>query len=127
MHHPEEIDRLFVTYCILHNIILEYDGYDNWEEIMFENDECINVHYGILETIGRLNSNANSSNDRGFTRSQYRNNDNNQFSIDIDQNNDEYDYSSTPVANVLRYYSCRDNLVEHYRIMCKHRLLSLCR
>ena len=39
IHHPEEIDRLFVTCCVLHNIILEYDGYDNWEEAMLENDE----------------------------------------------------------------------------------------
>ena len=89
IHHPEEIDRLFVTCCVLHNIILEYDGYDNWEELMLENDECINVQYGILETIGRLNRSGRSSNDGGFTRSQYRNNDNNQFPIDIDQNDDE--------------------------------------
>ena len=29
MHHPEEIDGLFAAYGILHNIILEYDRYDN--------------------------------------------------------------------------------------------------
>ena len=31
------------------------------------------------------------------------------------------------VLDALKYHSHRDDLVEHYRIMCKHRLLSLCR
>ena len=69
IYHQEEIDRLFVTCCVLYNIILKYDGYKNWEEIILENNECINMQYGILETIEQLNLNARSSNDGGFTRS----------------------------------------------------------
>ena len=77
-HHPEAINDLFVTCCVLHNILLDYDGYDNWEDVMLEDDECVNVQYGILETIGRLNSRTGSSNQQGgFTRSQYRNNNEN--------------------------------------------------
>ena len=124
MHHPETIDDLFVTCCVLHNILLDYDGYDNWEEIMLEDDECINVQYGILETIGILNG-GGTANIGGFTRNQYRNNvGNNTFLIDINQNDDEYDYR-TSNEEALRYHARRDDLVEHYKVMCDHRKLSL--
>ena len=60
--------------CALHNILLDCDGHDNWEEAMLEDDECMNVQHEILETIGRLNSRTGSSNQQGgFTRSQHRN------------------------------------------------------
>ena len=91
---------------------------------MLEDDECINVQYGILETIGILNG-GGSANNGGFTRNQYRNNvGNNTFLIDINQNDDEYDYR-TSNEEALRYHARRDDLVEHYKVMCDHRKLSL--
>jgi hypothetical protein len=125
LHHPETIDALFVTCCVLHNILLDYDGYDNWEEVMLEDDECINVQYGILETIGVLTHGGGTMNSGGFTRNQYRNNvGNNSFLIDINQNDEEYDYRTT-TEDALRYHARRDDLVEHYKVMCDHRALAL--
>ena len=125
LHHPETIDALFVTCCVLHNILLDYDGYDNWEEVMLEDDECINVQYGILETIGVLTHGGGTMNSGGFTRNQYMNNvGNNSFLIDINQNDEEYDYRTT-TEDALRYHARRDDLVEHYKVMCDHRALAL--
>ena len=55
MHHPALIDDLFVTCYLTRNILLDYDGCDNWEDTMLEDDECINAQCGILETTCRLN------------------------------------------------------------------------
>ena len=60
IHHPEAIDDLFVTCCVLHNVLPDYDGHDNYDEIMLEDDEHTNAQNGILETIRRLNSGSGS-------------------------------------------------------------------
>lgn len=44
LHHKEQISDIFTTCCILHNMLHEWDGYDNWEEVEEEalrfDDEC---------------------------------------------------------------------------------------
>jgi Plant transposon protein. len=53
LHDPEQIQRAFLTCCVLHNILIDYDLYD-------END----VEYGILEESAALRA-ANSANGVG--------------------------------------------------------------
>ena len=116
IHNPKVIDDLFVTCCALHNVLLDYDGCDNWEETILEDDECMNAQHGILETIGRLNSGSGS---------QCRNNnDEIYFLIDINQNDDEYDYRTTN-EEAAKHHARHDDLVEHYRTLRNHRVLSL--
>jgi hypothetical protein len=46
IHDPQKIERVFVTCCVLHNMLLEYDGLDDkW----IEDDEDIMPEYGIFE------------------------------------------------------------------------------
>jgi Plant transposon protein. len=53
LHDPEQIHRAFLTCCVLHNILLDYDLYD-------EDD----VEYGILEELAALRA-ASSVNGAG--------------------------------------------------------------
>ena len=32
-HHKEQIGRIFTACCILHNMLHDWDGYDNWESV----------------------------------------------------------------------------------------------
>jgi hypothetical protein len=45
IHSPECIERVFVTCCVLHNILLDYDGYGTWDEDNVEDS----LDYNCLE------------------------------------------------------------------------------
>jgi hypothetical protein len=45
LHDPEQIQRVFTTCCVLHNILLDYDLYDDWHL----DESRIDVEYGVLE------------------------------------------------------------------------------
>ena len=48
IHDPQKIERIFVTCCVIHNMLLEYDGLDDkW----IEDDEDIMPEYGIFEEL----------------------------------------------------------------------------
>ena len=50
LHCPDKIHRAFVTCCVLHNILLDYDGYENWNYT----EADISVEYNILEDLAEL-------------------------------------------------------------------------
>ena len=66
LHCPDKIHRAFVTCCVLHNILLDYDGYDNWNF----NEEDISVEYNVLEEMAELK--ASTSNGVAGVRSRNR-------------------------------------------------------
>ena len=51
---PEIIHRTFLTCCVLHNLLLDFDGLDNWEYQIDDNEEDANAAYGTLETLAFL-------------------------------------------------------------------------
>ena len=125
IYRPEVTDDFFMTYCAMHNVLLEHCEHDNWEETMLEDDERTSVQCGILEAIGRMNSRPGSSNQGGFARSQCRNNNEEiAFLIDINKNDDEHDHRTTNEEGA-KHHARRDDLVEHCRMLRKHRALSL--
>jgi len=60
LHDPVQIQRAFTTCCVLHNILLEYDMYDDWHQ----DATRIDVEYGILEESAARRA-AASRNGRG--------------------------------------------------------------
>mmetsp|Transcript_11517 Transcript_11517/g.21528 ORF Transcript_11517/g.21528 Transcript_11517/m.21528 type:complete len:181 (+) Transcript_11517:298-840(+) len=45
LHDARQIQRAFVTCCVLHNVLLDYDMYDEWHL----DESRIDLEYGILE------------------------------------------------------------------------------
>ena len=50
IHSPHCIQRAFVTCCVLHNILIDYDGYDTWDEDNVEDS----LDYNCLEESAEL-------------------------------------------------------------------------
>ena len=55
LHNLGVIKNAFFTYCVLHNLLLEYDGIDNWEYKLHDNKDDVNVAYGTLEILASRN------------------------------------------------------------------------
>lgn len=54
-HNPALIQRTFVTCCVFHNLLLEYDGMNNWEYQLHDDEYDANAAYGTLETLATSN------------------------------------------------------------------------
>ena len=50
IHSPEYIQRAFLTCCVLHNILLDYDRYNTWDEDKVEDS----LDYNCLEESAEL-------------------------------------------------------------------------
>ena len=72
LHDPQQIQNAFVTCCVVHNLLLDYDGYDDWElrDRNWENDQDVE-HTKLEKRSKELAARANNKCD-GFTRSEAR-------------------------------------------------------
>lgn len=62
IHDPDLIHQTFATRYVLHNLLLEYDGMDNWEYQLHDNKHDTNAAYGTLETLTSRNVNRTRKN-----------------------------------------------------------------
>ena len=128
---PEIIHRTFLTCCVLHNLLLDFDGFDNWEYQLHDDEEDANAAYGTIETLALLRKkNSRKSNvsiESGISRAAYcRNGPGNGISIDMSHNIP--DKRPQHARKKENFHKRRNILVNHFRVMKKRRLLhsSLC-
>jgi hypothetical protein len=108
LHDPVQIQRAFTTCCVLHNILLEYDMYDDWNE----DASRIDVEYGILEESAALRA-ASTRNGRGVagTRSSRR-----ELDLHDDTAEQPEDEGSTGIEEyeTPQFHLCRQCLIDHF-------------
>ena len=125
-HDPVLIHRTFMTCCVLHNLLLEYDGMDNWEYQLHDDEYDANAAYGTLETFAASNVYTTRKNIRpvesGISRASYnRNGPGDGINIDTSyQVPDEY---VQPTNLKMLFHKRREVLVEHFQIMKNKRVL----
>ena len=120
------IKNTFVTCCVLHNLLLEYDGMDNWEYQLHNNEDDANVAYGTLETLSlryiKHYQKNKPSIESGISRSNYNGNGPGD-GIAIDTPYHEPD-KYVELANVKYFFrKQRKIIVEHFGILKKRRVL----
>ena len=121
LHSPEQIQNAFVTCCVLHNILLNIDGYNDWELHDVEWDD--EVEHTKLEK--RAEEIANKSKSNGvssFTRSEMRRQDTSSFSFE-----DEgcFDVSGSEKAECQLFKERRSCLIDRYHYLVGERKLKL--
>jgi hypothetical protein len=106
LHDPVQIQRAFTTCCVLHNILLEYDMYDDWNE----DASRIDVEYGILEESAALRAGC-SRNGRGVagTRSSHR-----ELYLRDDAHQPEDDGTGIEEYESPQFHHRRQCLIDHY-------------
>ena len=125
-HDPELIQRAVVTCFVLHNLLLEYDGKDNWEYQLCDDEYDANAAYGTLETLASCNVSKCRKNNRslesGISRSSYNRNGPGD-GIALDTSYHEPDSSAETTSSKILFHKRREILVEHFRIMKNKRVL----
>ena len=58
IHDPCSIERIFRTCCVLNNLLLDFDGYTDWNW----SEEDVSVEYTVLEESARLRAIAKKAN-----------------------------------------------------------------
>ena len=68
-----EIESVFLTCCAIHNLLMDYDGIDEWEAKYLDDDDDNEDEFDVLNEAGRILSSrsVNSIIQGCFTRSQY--------------------------------------------------------
>ena len=56
MHFLEDIEHVFATCCGIHNLLHDYDGWDNWEDNVIFDEEDIMVEYDYFDEINILHN-----------------------------------------------------------------------
>jgi Plant transposon protein. len=111
LHDPVQIQRAFVTCCVLHNILLDYDMNDEWNM----DESRIDVEYGILEESAALR--AASSRNRNAVAGVRSSNCVGYLDDEGLQPEDEgvaiVEYESP------QFHLCRQELIDqHYNVFC---------
>ena len=109
IYSPHCIQRAFVTCCVLHNILIDYDGYDTWNEDNVEDS----LDYNCLEESAELA--ATHSENYGVSGMRAANR--KMFVVGGDGEQEDPDVNP---ADCEAYHARRLNLVKHV-----HRLLQL--
>ena len=117
LHSPYCIQRMFVTCCVLHNILLDYDGYDKWNEDNVENS----VEYNVLEESAERRAQQSRNREavsgvRSANREMYGG------QGDRDDDNDVCGYAPDEEE---AYHARRFNLVKHLMRMRQMRLVHI--
>ena len=114
IHSPYCIQRVFVTCCVLHNILLDYDGFEVWNENNVENS----VEYNVLERSASLRAQQSRNCQgmagvRSLNRSTYGVQDNNSEEFDVIPDDEE------------KYHCRRFNLIKHFKRMLRFRMVHM--
>ena len=106
IHDAKQINRAFITCCVLHNVLLDSDGYDDMTEEDVEG--CHNVLEESAEEQSRRSGNAHGV---AGVRSQYRND---RYNVDRDGPvGGGYHYVNDE-EEAREYRERRDALIEHH-------------
>jgi Plant transposon protein. len=96
LHDPEQIHRAFVTCCVIHNILNDYNLFDE------KND----VEYGILEeSAGLMAAGSRNANGIADVRSRRRG---------VYLNDDDVDYQNESFEDSYKFHERRHDLIDHY-------------
>lgn len=117
LHYPLHIQNVFVTCGVLHNLLLDYDGYDDWEkrdEVGAEDIEHTKLEMSAIEMAGGR---------EGFTRSEARNIRPTSFLFE-EEIEDESSVTDNANENDM-FMQRRSNLIEHYEYLNGKRALKI--
>ena len=80
IHELCRIERIFRTCCVLHNLLLDFDGFTDWNW----SEEDVSVEYTVLEESARLRAIAKKANVTAGARSAHRS----EYDIENDEEGD---------------------------------------
>lgn len=107
LHNQEDIQDVFLTCCILHNMIHQWDGYDNWEEVeaqvrLLESEEGAHFNSGSGDAI--------TMRDRSNNTASYYRDASGDEEVEIDNDFD------TRRAKLIKHFTYLHN--EKYNVNC---------
>ena len=113
IHDPCRIERIFKTCCVLHNILLDYDQFDNWNW----GEEDVDVEYSILEESAKMHADR-KKNSRGITGTRSERHELYGIAEDDGVEDTVADaVSAASPAEEQDFHSCRHHLAAHYERM----------
>ena len=119
-HNPQHIQNTFVTCCALHNILLDFDGYDDWE--VRDIDWVPDVDHTNLEKRSKELAQKSSINCESYTRSERRRNNTDAVQEEDDDNGQENEHNGNENELFLERRLC---LIDHYEYLKQSRELKL--
>ena len=122
------IQNCFFTCCLLHNWLLEYDGRDDWEDVLDE-DDC-DVEYGSLESMVDQEARTSTSGTGAgsWTRGQARRANPRAYMELPRHDDDESGGEAEAPPSATEQQEFRDRraaLIDHYCHEVEHRRLEL--
>ena len=121
LHKLEHIQNIFVTCCVLHNLLLDYDGFDDWERWNMAGEEDIE-HTNLERWAINRAANTNRTILEGFTRSEARRARPNNFTFAEEEDEQEdARYECLPEHEAL--IKRRSILIDHYEYLKSKRSL----
>ena len=107
---------------MLHNLLLDYDGYDHWElrNTNWEND--VDVEHTKLEDYSKQLAAQSRNKSDGFTCSGARKMNPNSYGFKYC---DDVDITDTESTETEQFHSCRSILISHYKYLQSNRALRL--
>ena len=124
MHSPEAIHKMFVTCCVLHNLLLDYDGRDTWRTEAGSSDGN-STEYDVLEETAERIANTSVYGGTGVAgtrvgrREMYLGGEEQEH---LEQERGDAN-GTTLFVEEEAYDSRRMNLIKHYQRMLKFRLV----
>lgn len=98
LHCPYSIERAFVTCCLIHNLIHNFDGWDEWE-----------VEYGALEQIGE---DVAATSPYAFANAGVRSQNRDEYGV-LDDDEPGGDQHDGPNDDGAQFYYRRSCLIDH--------------
>lgn len=123
---PKKIEDIFVTCCVLHNLLHDFDGYDDWEKhdlVVYDNDHYPTNNFQEYDGVDLITLGNESNSPENITRSQLRE----QYNwSDFNESGDNDDDVPVPSLSVKeKFWRRRSNLIEHYWLMTSDRSVHL--
>ena len=115
LQNPEHIQNAFITCCALHNLLLDYDGFDEWEFHDVDWECAVNVEHTKLEERSKQLAGKSKFFSDAFTHSEARMGN----SIEQKKEDDKLRLESE------RFHQRRSYLIDHYKYMTKMRGLKI--
>ena len=128
LHELEQIQNAFVTCCVLHNLLLDYDGFDDWELRDTNWEDEIDVEHTKLEDKSKELARKSQFQSDGYLRSEARRENPGAHENGEECDDDDSDKNADPVASRLQshlFHERRSILIDHYQYCRKGRSLKL--
>lgn len=122
LHEPKDIENCFLTCCLIHNWLLEFDGRDDWEEWLEnldddDNDDGLNTNGEMAASRARY-----VGFEGGFTRGEQPG----AYYEIPHRDGDDVDEDMAPTqTEVMAFTRRRQDLIEHFIAAASNRALVL--